>query len=179
MEDAADHAAAAALELASARRLLADPARRATAALDFGPGGAAGGGGPAAGGAAGGDVAARLRQSAAAAGLSDGMSSIDFGDPARIGDTDQREMKAFLRFDALTLEELTRFLYHLSAADPDARAHTIELGPPGCRRRRRGGGNCRRRGRAGAVVGRRDARVRDPRRPGRGGRHGPVTDTDR
>lgn len=134
LDGAKDSAAAADLELAACRRVLADPARRA-ALGDSGAGLADDAASP--GGGAGPhregplrELMTRLGRAGAAAGLSDRLPGIDPAEPSRVAGTGYDETKVFLRFESVTLEELTRFLHHLSAADPNAGAQMIELSPP-------------------------------------------------
>ena len=72
---------------------------------------------------------ARLRQAATAAGLPDAPGS-EPGSPTRLEGGDYSELPVFLRFEPLTLKQLTSFLVALSRIDPSARARAIELSPP-------------------------------------------------
>lgn len=138
LDAARDDAAAVSRDLADGRAFLADPARRAVAAgLGLGAGAGPSNGGAGSGGPATGDPSAateaaltvRIGQALAAAGVTDQRSGVTPGQPVRIPDTDFADMKVFLRFDAMTLHDLTRFLHHLAAADAGSRAQMIELGP--------------------------------------------------
>jgi hypothetical protein len=74
-------------------------------------------------------LSARLREAALAAGLGDAPGS-EPGSPAQLAGTDYSELPVFLRFEPLTLKQLTAFLVSLSRIDPSARATVIELTPP-------------------------------------------------
>jgi hypothetical protein len=71
----------------------------------------------------------RLRQAATAAGLADAPGT-DTGTAKPIGNTDYSEMAIFLRFEPLTIRQLTIFLHTLAETDPSLRATQIELSPP-------------------------------------------------
>lgn len=71
----------------------------------------------------------RLRQAATAAALADAPGT-DTGTVKPIGNTDYSEMAIFLRFEPLTIRELTTFLHALAETDPSLRATQIELSPP-------------------------------------------------
>ncbi len=71
----------------------------------------------------------RLRQAATAAGLADAPGT-DTGTATPIGNTDYSEMAIFLRFEPLTIRQLTTFLHALAETDPSLRATQIELSPP-------------------------------------------------
>lgn len=71
----------------------------------------------------------RLRQAATAAGLADAPGT-DTGTAKPIDNTDYSEMAIFLRFEPLTIRQLTMFLHALAETDPSLRATQIELSPP-------------------------------------------------
>ena len=71
----------------------------------------------------------RLRKAATAAGLADAPGT-DTGTAKPIGNTDYSEMAIFLRFEPLTIRQLTMFLHVLAETDPSLRATQIELSPP-------------------------------------------------
>ncbi|HEY7115775.1 MAG TPA: hypothetical protein VH475_04260 [Tepidisphaeraceae bacterium] len=70
-----------------------------------------------------------LRDAATAAGLADAPGS-EPGNPSRIANSDFSELPVFLRFEPLTLKQLTTFLHTLAQIDPNSRAKSIELSPP-------------------------------------------------
>ena len=79
----------------------------------------------------------KLREAAAAAGLPDAPGS-EAGDPRRLANSDYTELPVYLRFEPLTLRQLTNFLHSLGRIDPTSRPRSIELavpeqmsGPPG------------------------------------------------
>ncbi len=74
-------------------------------------------------------LSATLRQAALAAGLPDAPGS-EPGSPTRLAGTDYSELPVFLRFEPLTMKQLTAFLVSLSRLDASARATVIELTPP-------------------------------------------------
>src|SRR5882724_8108336 len=74
-------------------------------------------------------LSAKLREAAMAAGLADAPGS-EPGSPAQLAGTDYSELPVFLRFEPLTMKQLTAFLVTLSRIDPSARATVIELAPP-------------------------------------------------
>ena len=74
-------------------------------------------------------LSAKLRQAALAAGLGDAPGS-EPGTPAQLAGTDYSELPVFLRFEPLTIKQLTAFLITLSSIDPSARSTVIELTPP-------------------------------------------------
>jgi hypothetical protein len=74
-------------------------------------------------------LTATLRQAALAAGIPDAPGS-EPGSPARLAGTDYSELPVFLRFEPLTMKQLTAFLVTLARIDPSARATVIELTPP-------------------------------------------------
>jgi hypothetical protein len=74
-------------------------------------------------------LSARLREAATAAGLADAPGS-EPDKPRRLGDSDYEEMPVYLRFEPLTLKQLTTFLVTLARIDPSSRAKSIELSPP-------------------------------------------------
>jgi hypothetical protein len=75
-------------------------------------------------------LSARLRDAATAAGLPDAPGSEPDNNLRRIGDSDYSEMSVYLRFEPLTLKQLTTFLVTLARIDPSSRAKSIELSPP-------------------------------------------------
>jgi hypothetical protein len=108
---ARDNLAGAQAALAEIRRWKASPGRAAAVAMET----------P--------QLTATLRQAALAAGLPDAPGS-EPGSPARLSGTDYSELPVFLRFEPLTMKQLTAFLVTLARIDPSARATVIELTPP-------------------------------------------------
>jgi hypothetical protein len=74
-------------------------------------------------------LTATLRRAALAAGLPDAPGS-EPGNPTRVAGTDYTELPVFLRFEPLTMKQLTSFLVNLSHIDASVRATVIELTPP-------------------------------------------------
>lgn len=75
------------------------------------------------------ELTKHLRQAASAAGLAD-APGIETDTPKPIGNSDYSEMALDLRFEPLTLRQLTTFLHTLAQIDPNSRATQIELSPP-------------------------------------------------
>jgi hypothetical protein len=75
------------------------------------------------------ELTRRLREAATVAGLSEPPGS-EPDNPKPLADTDYSEMLVYLRFQPLTLRQLTTFLHALARIDPSSRAKTIELRPP-------------------------------------------------
>jgi hypothetical protein len=75
-------------------------------------------------------LAAKLREAATAAGLAaePGMEPDD--KPVRLGESDYSELRVFLRFEPMTLRQLTTFLVALGRIEPSGRVQSIELAPP-------------------------------------------------
>jgi hypothetical protein len=71
----------------------------------------------------------QLRDAAAAAGLPDAPGS-EAGDSRRLANSDYTELPVYLRFEPLTLRQLTVFLHTLTQIDPASRSRSIELSAP-------------------------------------------------
>jgi hypothetical protein len=110
-QTAHDNLASARSALAEIHRWKASPGRAAAVAMET----------P--------QLSAKLREAALAAGLGDAPGS-EPGSPAQLAGTDYSELPVFLRFEPLTMKQLTSFLVTLSHIDPSARATVIELTPP-------------------------------------------------
>ncbi|MDB5324242.1 MAG: hypothetical protein JWN40_5873 [Phycisphaerales bacterium] len=108
---ARDNLIGAQAALAEIRRWKASPGRAAAVAMEA----------P--------QLSATLRQAALAAGLPDAPGS-EPGSATRLAGTDYSELPVFLRFEPLTMKQLTSFLVSLSRIDASARATVIELTPP-------------------------------------------------
>jgi hypothetical protein len=74
-------------------------------------------------------LTSQLRQAAAAAALNDTPGS-EPNTPTRLANTDYTQTLVFLRFEPLTLQQLTTFLIKLNQIDPTSRPKTIELSTP-------------------------------------------------
>ena len=75
------------------------------------------------------ELTRHLRQAATAAGLADTPGTEP--EPAKaVGNSDYSEMALDLRFEPLTLRQLTTFLHTLAKIDPNSRAKAIELSAP-------------------------------------------------
>jgi hypothetical protein len=75
------------------------------------------------------ELTRRLREAATVAGLSEPPGS-EPDNPKPVADSDYSEMLVYLRFQPLTLRQLTTFLHTLSRIDASSRAKSIELHPP-------------------------------------------------
>jgi hypothetical protein len=75
------------------------------------------------------ELTRHLRAAATAAGLTD-VPGTETEAPKRVGNTDYSELTLDLRFEPLTLRQLTTFLHTLAQIDPSSRATAIELRPP-------------------------------------------------
>lgn len=125
--DAADRASTATVELRECRDLLSNPVRRSQAQQLGLLGRPAAGGSPQ---AARGTLESGIRQASVATGIAERLRNVAWANPVTVAGSDQRETKAFLRLDGVTLQELTRFLLQLSQADPTSRSSMIELSTP-------------------------------------------------
>jgi hypothetical protein len=77
------------------------------------------------------EVSRRLNTAAAVAGIPDKLKDVDpKNPPVRLGNTDYSEQPVILRFEGVTLQQLTRYLHELAASDPGSRAKSVELSPP-------------------------------------------------
>jgi len=77
------------------------------------------------------ELSRRLNTAAAVAGIPDKLKDVDPNNaPVRLGNSDYSERPVILRFEGVTLEQLTRFLHELAANDPGSRAKSVELSPP-------------------------------------------------
>jgi len=105
-------------DLAQSLRLLADlesnksPARLIATRLD------------------GSDMNRRIRDAANAAGISQNLSGIEPNRPVRVRDSDYNELMVFLRFENVSIRQLSTFMHRLSSIDPACRIKTIELDSP-------------------------------------------------
>jgi hypothetical protein len=77
------------------------------------------------------EVSRRLNTAAAVAGIPDKLKDVDpKNPPVRLGNTDYIEQPVILRFEGITLQQLTRYLHELASSDPGSRAKSVELSPP-------------------------------------------------
>jgi hypothetical protein len=77
------------------------------------------------------EVSRRLNTAAAVAGIPDKLKDVDpKNPPVRLGNTDYSEQPVILRFEGITLQQLTRYLHELATSDPGSRAKSVELSPP-------------------------------------------------
>ena len=76
------------------------------------------------------ELTRRLGSAAVIAGVRDQLVDIDPGSPAKVGNSEYSELPVILRFEKITLQQLTVFFHQLSVNDPGSRAKTIELTPP-------------------------------------------------
>ncbi len=78
----------------------------------------------------GSDLNRRIREAATAAGISDRLSGIEPNRPVRLRESDYNELMVFLRFENVSLRQLSTFMQRLSSIDPACRIKTIELESP-------------------------------------------------
>ena len=76
------------------------------------------------------ELSRRLNSAAVIAGVRDNLVDIDPGAPARLGSSEYDELPVLLRFEKISLRQLTIFFEQLAANDPGSRAKMIELSPP-------------------------------------------------
>lgn len=76
------------------------------------------------------ELSRRLNSAAIIAGVKDNLVDIDPSAPARLGNSEYNELPVLLRFEKISLQQLTIFFEQLAANDPGSRAKTIELAPP-------------------------------------------------
>ena len=76
------------------------------------------------------ELTRRLGSAAVIAGVRDQLVDIDPNPPTRIGSSDYNELTIILRFERITLRQLTIFFQQLAVNDPGSRAKTLELAPP-------------------------------------------------
>ena len=76
------------------------------------------------------ELTRRLNSAAVIAGVRDQLVDIDPGAPARVENSEYNELPVILRFEKITLQQLTVFFHQLAVNDPGSRAKTIELAPP-------------------------------------------------
>ena len=72
----------------------------------------------------------RIRDAATAAGISDHLSGIEPNRPVRVEGSDYNELMVFLRFENVTVRQLSTFMHRLSSVDPACRIKSIELESP-------------------------------------------------
>ena len=78
----------------------------------------------------GADLNRRIREAATAAGISDHLSGIEPNRPVRVRDSDYNELMVFLRFENVSIRQLSTFMHRLSSIDPACRIKAIELDSP-------------------------------------------------
>jgi len=78
----------------------------------------------------GSDLNRRIRDAAGAAGISQNLSGIEPNRPVRLADSDYNELMVFLRFENVTVRQLSTFSHRLAAIDPACRIKSIELDSP-------------------------------------------------
>ncbi len=76
------------------------------------------------------ELTRRLGSAAVIAGVRDQLVDIDPNPPTRIGSSDYNELTIILRFERITLRQLTIFFQQLAVNDPGSRAKSLELAPP-------------------------------------------------
>ncbi len=72
----------------------------------------------------------RIRDAATAANISDHLSGIEPNRPVRLEGSDYNELMVFLRFENVTIRQLSTFTHRLSSIDPACRIKSIELESP-------------------------------------------------
>ena len=72
----------------------------------------------------------RIRDAATAANISDHLSGIEPNRPVRVEGSDYNELMVFLRFENVTIRQLSTFMHRLSSIDPACRIKSIELESP-------------------------------------------------
>jgi len=72
----------------------------------------------------------RIRDAATAANISDHLSGIEPNRPVRLEGSDYNELMVFLRFENVTIRQLSTFMHRLSNVDPACRIKSIELESP-------------------------------------------------
>ncbi|HEV8291500.1 MAG TPA: hypothetical protein VGP94_06235 [Tepidisphaeraceae bacterium] len=78
----------------------------------------------------GSDLNRRIRDAATAAGISQNLSGIEPNRPVRVRDSDYNELMVFLRFESVSIRQLSTFMHRLSSIDPACRIKSIELDSP-------------------------------------------------
>lgn len=78
----------------------------------------------------GSDLNRRIRDAATAAGISQNLSGIEPNRPLRLADSNYNELMVFLRFENVTIRQLSTFMHRLAAIDPACRVKSIELESP-------------------------------------------------
>ncbi len=78
----------------------------------------------------GSDMNRRIRDAANSAAISDHLSSVEPNRPVRVRDSDYNELMVFLRFENVTIRQLSTFMHRLSSLDPACRIKSIELESP-------------------------------------------------
>jgi hypothetical protein len=76
------------------------------------------------------ELQSRLTAAAVDAGVLDRLVDKESGLPTRLENSDYNELLIMLRFDKISLKQLTIFFDRLAATDPGSRVKTIELSPP-------------------------------------------------
>ena len=75
----------------------------------------------------GSDLNRRIRDAATSAGISQNLSGIEPNRPVRVRETDYNELMVFLRFENVSVRQLSAFMHRLNANDPACRIKSIEL----------------------------------------------------
>jgi len=78
----------------------------------------------------GSDLNRRIRDAATAAAISQNLSSVEPNRPVRLRDSDYNELMVFLRFENVSVRQLSTFMHRLSTVDPACRIKSIELDSP-------------------------------------------------
>ena len=78
----------------------------------------------------GSDLNRRVRDAATAAGISQNLSGIEPNRPVRLRESDYNELMVFLRFENVSIRQLSTFMHRLSTIDPACRIKSIELDSP-------------------------------------------------
>lgn len=76
------------------------------------------------------ELSRRLNNAAIIAGVKDNLVDIDPGIAARVGNSEYNELPVILRFEKISIRQLTVFFQQLALNDPGSRATMIELAPP-------------------------------------------------
>jgi len=72
----------------------------------------------------------RIRDAATSAGISDRLSGIEPNRPVRVQGSDYNELMVFLRFENVSIRQLSTFMHRLASIDPACRVKSIELDSP-------------------------------------------------
>ena len=76
------------------------------------------------------ELSRRLNSAAVNAGVKDNLVDIDPGTSVPLANSDYKELLVILRFEKISLRQLTLFFEQLAANDPGSRAKMIELSSP-------------------------------------------------